>query len=263
MIACPTIDVVGKETGQPFNRLDRATEMRGFRRSCLVMVQVVSSNIVWINDTLVSDTNEDTVKTVDQEAVFTSKGIWETSTHPTTTSSSLVYEVSYRLIGYGRYGFVHEAVEIPSRKVVAIKKLIIQLLQGHPDIPAIYAYGRLPQFDYMAMEFLEKTSVRVTEHMLSGFILRFLEDPTQAVFIAFGLTGPVLFEPEKHRNVKKVWMSGAADWASISAHHGLGMLYNSFIFLMRLSCTRMGLGLRHDLESLAYTVCFVLNPRLP
>ncbi|XP_006456992.1 hypothetical protein AGABI2DRAFT_122865 [Agaricus bisporus var. bisporus H97] len=69
---------------------------------------------------------------------------------------------------------------------------------------------------------LVKTSVRVTEHMLSGFILRFLEDPTQAVFIAFGLTGPVLFEPEKHRNVKKVWMSGAADWASISAHHGLG-----------------------------------------
>ncbi|KAF7761308.1 hypothetical protein Agabi119p4_10717 [Agaricus bisporus var. burnettii] len=105
---------------------------------------------------------------------------------------------------------------------------------------------------------LVKTSVRVTEHMLSGFILRFLKDPTQAVFIAFGLTGPVLFEPEKHRNVKKVWMSGAADWASISAHHGLGMLYNSFIFLMRLSCTRMGLGLRHDLESLAYTVCFVL-----
>ncbi|XP_006457011.1 hypothetical protein AGABI2DRAFT_212261 [Agaricus bisporus var. bisporus H97] len=76
-------------------------------------------------------------------------------------------------------------------------------------------------------------------------ILRSLKDPTQVVLIDFGLTGPVLSEPQKRRNVKKVWMCGTADWTSINAHHGID------------------LAPRDDLESLAYTVCFVLNAGLP
>jgi len=31
---------------------------------------------------------------------------------------------------------------------------ILQLLQGHPAIPAIYGYGQLPHFEYLAMELL-------------------------------------------------------------------------------------------------------------
>ncbi|EKM77142.1 hypothetical protein AGABI1DRAFT_130561 [Agaricus bisporus var. burnettii JB137-S8] len=129
--------------------------------------------------------------------------------------SSLVYEVSYRPIGYGGYGFVHEAIEIPSRKVVAIKKSrvpghvnrlprgfelwVLRLLQGHPAIPAMYAYGRLPHFDYMAMELLGKdlnvecnkmaeeggtplvkTSVHVTEQMLPALKYKLSTDSCSA-----------------------------------------------------------------------------------
>jgi hypothetical protein len=30
----------------------------------------------------------------------------------------------------------------------------MQLLQGHPAIPAVYGYGRFPHFEYLAMELL-------------------------------------------------------------------------------------------------------------
>ena len=31
---------------------------------------------------------------------------------------------------------------------------ILQLLQGHPSIPALYGYGHLPHFEYISMELL-------------------------------------------------------------------------------------------------------------
>ncbi|EKM77131.1 hypothetical protein AGABI1DRAFT_108281 [Agaricus bisporus var. burnettii JB137-S8] len=141
---------------------------------------------------------------------------------PMLAGSSLVYEVSYRPIGYGGY-----------------------LLGNDSNVECTRTgeEGGTP---------LVKTFVRVTEHMgivhrdiKPHNILRSLKDPTRVVLIDFGLTGPVLSEPQQYRNVKKVWMCGTADWASIDAHHGLD------------------LAPRDDLESLAYTACFVLNDGLP
>jgi hypothetical protein len=67
-------------------------------------------------------------------------------------------------------GHVFQAVEANSGRTVALKKSrvsqrvkrtilryesrILQLLQGHPAIPAIYGYGHLPHFEYLAMELL-------------------------------------------------------------------------------------------------------------
>ena len=67
-------------------------------------------------------------------------------------------------------GLVFQAVEANSGQTVALKKSrvsqrvkrtilryesrILQLLQGHPAIPAIYGYGQLPHFEYLAMELL-------------------------------------------------------------------------------------------------------------
>ena len=67
-------------------------------------------------------------------------------------------------------GLVFQAVEANSGRTVALKKSrvsqrvkrtilryesrILQLLQGHPGIPAIYGYGHLPHFEYLAMELL-------------------------------------------------------------------------------------------------------------
>ncbi|CAA7270756.1 unnamed protein product [Cyclocybe aegerita] len=73
-------------------------------------------------------------------------------------------------LGDGGYSVVFKATEEGSGKQVAIKKSriskkvkrsflqheirVLQLLQGQASIPAVYAYGRLPHFEYMAMELL-------------------------------------------------------------------------------------------------------------
>ena len=65
---------------------------------------------------------------------------------------------------------MHDAVEEPSGRIVALKKSrvpqkvkrphlqhesrILWMLQGHPAIPMIFAYGHLPHFEYIAMELL-------------------------------------------------------------------------------------------------------------
>jgi predicted Ser/Thr protein kinase len=67
-------------------------------------------------------------------------------------------------------GLVFQAAEVNSARTVALKVSrvsqrvkrtillyegrILQLLQGHPAIPAIYGYGHLPHFEYLAMELL-------------------------------------------------------------------------------------------------------------
>ena len=40
------------------------------------------------------------------------------------------------------------------RAVLRYESRILQLLQGHPAIPAVYGYGQLPHFEYLAMELL-------------------------------------------------------------------------------------------------------------
>ena len=67
-------------------------------------------------------------------------------------------------------GLVFQAVEANSGRTTALKKSrvsqrvkrtilryesrILQLPQGRPAIPAIYRYGQLPHFEYLAMELL-------------------------------------------------------------------------------------------------------------
>lgn len=100
-------------------------------------------------------------------------------------------------------GYVHDAVEEPSGRLVALKKSrvsqkvkrphlqhesrILWLLQGHPAIPAIFAYGHLPHFEYIAMEFLgpslkdcikgpvsTKTGARVVLQMVCVILISFV-----------------------------------------------------------------------------------------
>jgi Serine/threonine protein kinase len=67
-------------------------------------------------------------------------------------------------------GYVFQACELSSRRVVALKKSrvslkvqrtiihhearILRLLVGHPSIPVVFAYGRFQHFEYLAMELL-------------------------------------------------------------------------------------------------------------
>ncbi|KAM6494724.1 Protein kinase-like domain containing protein [Amanita muscaria] len=198
-----------------------------------------------------------------------------------------------RILGSGTYGLVFKAVEAKSGRTVALKKSrvsqrlnrtiiryesrILHLLQGHPAIPAIYGYGQLPHFEYLAMELLGPsvkdcatgpvaviTVVRVVLQMLSalehihkhGFVhrdikpenvLSSLTDPSRIVLIDFGISRrikpapPTRYDPLKESR----YIVGTLHWASLNAHDGID------------------LGPRDDLESLAYVVFFLLRGNLP
>ncbi|KAF5388176.1 hypothetical protein D9615_000077 [Tricholomella constricta] len=203
---------------------------------------------------------------------------------------------TYRLaqiLGTGAYGAVFQAVETNSGRTVALKKSrvsqrvkrtilryesrILQLLQGHPSIPAIYGYGQLPHFEYLAMELLGPsvkdcttgplavtTVVRVVLQMLSalehihthGFVhrdikpenmLRSPTDPSKVILIDFGISRPIKPAPPTRYDPLKEskHIVGTLHWASLNAHDGID------------------LGPRDDLESLAYTAFFLLRGDLP
>ncbi|KAJ7035703.1 putative casein kinase-1 hhp1 [Mycena alexandri] len=204
--------------------------------------------------------------------------------------------VNYRLgsiIGSGSYGLVFRAVEVGSETAVALKKSrvslrvqrtilrhesrVLQLLQGHPAIPALYGYGQLPHFEFLSMELLGsnakellvnqvrvQTVVRVVQQMLSALshvhklgivhrdikpenLLISLSDPSKMLLIDFGISRlihkgvPSQYNPLKEsRNIV-----GTLHWASINAHDGID------------------LAPRDDLESLAYVALFLLRGDLP
>jgi len=198
-----------------------------------------------------------------------------------------------KIIGTGAYSLVFQAVEANSGRTVALKKSrvsqrvkrtilryesrVLQLLQGHPAIPAIYGYGQLPHFEYLAIELLGPsvkdcatgpvaitTVVRVVLQMLSalehihkhGFVHRdikpenVLSSPTdlsKIVLIDFGISQgikpgpPTRYDPLKESK----HIVGTLHWASLNAHDGID------------------LGPRDDLESLAYIAFFLLRGDLP
>ncbi|KAF8340935.1 putative casein kinase-1 hhp1 [Amanita rubescens] len=203
---------------------------------------------------------------------------------------------TYRLaqvLGTGAYGLVFQAVEANSGRTVALKKSrvsqrikrpilqyesrILQLLQGHPAIPALYGYGQLPHFECLAMELLGPsvkdcaagrvavtTVVRVVLQMLSaldhihrhGFVHRDIKpenvlssptDPSQVFLIDFGIARRIEFgPPTKYDPLKESrHIVGTLHWASLNSHDGID------------------LRPRDDLESLAYTAFFLLRGDLP
>jgi len=187
-----------------------------------------------------------------------------------------------------RQSLVFHAVEAGSEKTVAVKKSrvplrvkrtflrheirVMQILQGHPAIPAPYGYGRLRHFEHLSMELLGrnlkelsaspaqssvKTVVRVVDQMLSALkhvhqhgivhrdvkpenMLVSLTDPSKILLTDFGIsrffrTGVLnQYHPLKEsRNIV-----GTLHWTSLNVHNGTD------------------LGPRDDLESLAYVCSF-------
>ncbi|KAF9484910.1 kinase-like protein [Pholiota conissans] len=197
---------------------------------------------------------------------------------------------SQSVLGRGAYGAVYKAIDTTSEHHVALKKTrvsqkvkrtilqyeswVIQLLQGHPAIPILFGYGRLPHFEYLAMELLGpsvnectsggpiavKTVTQVVLKMLSalehihkcGFvhgdikpenILCCPADPSRIVLIDYGVSRPIKRGPVNSNKLKL--LVGTADWASLNAHDNID------------------LSPRDDLESLAYVALFLLRGNLP
>ncbi|KAF8961371.1 kinase-like protein [Flammula alnicola] len=210
-------------------------------------------------------------------------------------STPLIYHLGEK-IGHGSYCLVYQATEQNSGKIVALKKSraplrvnrtllkyeghILQLLQGHPSIPEVYAYGHLPHFEYLSMELMGpslkdkwpgptsripiKTVLRIIyqaicalEHVHThGFVHRdikpenFLcsaEDPSRIMLTDFNISIPIKKGPLSKYNplADSRHIVGTIHWASLNALEAID------------------LAPRDDLESLAYIALFFVRGDLP
>ncbi|EIM89246.1 kinase-like protein, partial [Stereum hirsutum FP-91666 SS1] len=208
---------------------------------------------------------------------------------------TMEYTIHKPEIGKGGFSRVFRGTDMGCGRAVALKKSrcslvikkphlrhesrILQLLQSHPAIPAIYGYAHLPHFEYLAMELLgesvsdlqpdgtkiaPKTVVSVVLQTMSalqhihklgivhrdikqGNLMCSLNDPSRIKLIDFGISR-MFYEGEPKRRdpaTKGYKMVGTLDWASLNAHDGIA------------------LSARDDFESLAHVALDLLRGDLP
>ncbi|KAF8524723.1 kinase-like domain-containing protein [Gautieria morchelliformis] len=165
-------------------------------------------------------------------------------------------QVSYKL--EHRLGIGARALVAVKKSRVSLRAQVILSLPHHPGIPAIYAYGRLPHFEYLAMELLGPTLgdiqaqplwLLALQHIHShglihvdvkpGNILLVEPDRQQLRLADFGLAR--LIDSTK----PTPGYLGTLNYTSLNSHQGLA------------------LSQRDDLESLAYTIFAFLRSKLP
>ncbi|KAF8067461.1 putative casein kinase-1 hhp1 [Lyophyllum atratum] len=199
------------------------------------------------------------------------------------------------IVGKGAYSIVYKATDEWSRRQVAVKKSrvsrtvkrptlrhetrLLQFLKGQAAIPAVYGYGQLEHFEYMAMELLGpsiaeqqkdgagvmvKTVIRVVDQALAALqhihslgivhrdikpenFLCALDDASTIKIIDFGISKPFSRgPPSKYDPLKdRRQIVGSLYWASLNSHNGVD------------------LAPRDDIESLALIALFLLRGNLP
>ncbi|RDB25721.1 Casein kinase I hhp1 [Hypsizygus marmoreus] len=199
------------------------------------------------------------------------------------------------MVGKGAFSIVFKATEEGSGRQVAVKKSrvsrtvkrptlrheirVLQFLKGHPAIPAVYGYGKLEHFEYMAMELLGpsiaeqkkdgagvmvKTVIRVVDQALAALehihslgivhrdikpenFLCAIDDASTIKIIDLGISKPFSHgQPSKYDPLKaRRHIVGSLYWASLNSHNGVD------------------LAPRDDIESLAFIALFLLRGSLP
>ncbi|KAF9230370.1 kinase-like domain-containing protein [Melanogaster broomeanus] len=209
-------------------------------------------------------------------------------------SATKILKLSPDEIGRGAYGFVFRALDTTSGNSLAVKKSrvsirikrtllhyeakVLQRLSGHSAIPTLYGYGRLPHFEYLAMELggrsvgdvvkqnegcgvQVKTVILLALQMISALqhihshglvhrdvkpdhMLLSLRDSSRIVFVDYGITcpRPQVNSPKRYDpELECRQVVGTLKWASLNAHNGLYLSW------------------RDDLISLAYVLLFLLR----
>ncbi|TFK78776.1 kinase-like protein [Polyporus arcularius HHB13444] len=206
---------------------------------------------------------------------------------------SLVYCREW-FLGRGSYGRVFEAVDKDTGQVVAVKisrvsarvwrsvlrheARLLQLVQGHPSVPEMIGYLRIPHFEYLAMELLGEslrqkirgqqslqhgTVARIGEQMLSALvhiashgvvhrdikpdnILLSLTDSSRVVLIDFGIAHylPAVKDLTNAREhgLKFRFPTGSLPWCSVRAHQDLPPLPQDDLESLAYVLLRLSLG---------------------
>ncbi|KAG8751307.1 hypothetical protein FRC11_009521 [Ceratobasidium sp. 423] len=207
-------------------------------------------------------------------------------------------------LGSGGFGHVFRAIETSTQRVVALKQSraslrlkrpvlqhearVLKLLSCHPNIPEVYAYGRIEHFELMSMQLLHRSLGDVVEEggplgirMVANVASQMLDalqhvhfyslvhrdikpdnimlqspDSWKLCLIDFGLTRPLpslmaTATPTTHEysnlgSDRQAYVFGTLAFASLNAHEKDAQL-----------------TFRDDLESLAYTLLWLLRGRLP
>ncbi|KAG8753087.1 hypothetical protein FRC11_007735 [Ceratobasidium sp. 423] len=196
-------------------------------------------------------------------------------------------------LGSGGFAHVFRAVQSSTQRVVALKQCraslklkrptlqlearVLKLLSGHPSIPEVYAYGRIEHFELMSMQLLHRSlgdvvdedgplRVDALQHVHSHSLVHrdikpdniMLQSPDNwnLCLIDFGLARPLpslvaSATPTTHEDSNSVPdepanVFGTLAFASLNAHEKDSQL-----------------TFRDDLESLSYTLLWLLRGSLP
>ncbi|KAG1863690.1 kinase-like domain-containing protein [Suillus subluteus] len=195
------------------------------------------------------------------------------------------------LVGEGSFGRVYKATRVATGQIMAVKKSrasialkstllnherrVLQLLQGHPSIPRVIAYGRLEHFEYLAMQLLgmnlDEVRARhplpavntlvVADQMISalehihknklvhcdlkpGNIILHLTDPKRLYLVDYGLTRAIAHEAQSSLSMDAPGI-GTLEYVSLNMHRDIRP------------------APRDDIESLGYALISLARGDLP
>ncbi|KAK7696299.1 hypothetical protein QCA50_000953 [Cerrena zonata] len=195
-------------------------------------------------------------------------------------------------IGSGSFSIVYKATEQDTGRVVALKKgrvslrvnrtlfqheaAVLQTLRGHPTIPDVFAYGRVEHFELLSIQYFD----RCLDDLMS-------ETSPLSVTYVLRIANQLLSSLEHlhahnvvHRDVKpsNVMVKACGSWDIVLIDFGLAYrpsqvrepptekqlgAFGTLPYASLYAHERSDLSYGDDLESLAYTLIYLLKGNLP
>ncbi|KAK7685976.1 hypothetical protein QCA50_010786 [Cerrena zonata] len=198
-------------------------------------------------------------------------------------------------IGSGSSGFVYDATEQGFGRIVALKKArvslrvkrsllqheaaVIKLLHGHPAIPNVFAYDRIEHFELLSMEHFDQClgdmvnegsplslplvldiadqMLSALEHIHSHNIVHRDIKPSNIMIKTCGSTDIALIDFGLAYRVSKITPLPKPSYEEVYS------VFGTLSYASLVAHDISHLSYRDDLESLAYTLIYLLQGNLP